>query len=104
MTVKKVSSILVITLSNIGDVILTTPVIGALIKNFPAAKIDIISGPRAVDLFRGDPAFRQVITYDKFSSLSDKIEFIAYLKRQKYDLAVDLNNSLIPYFLNVPYR
>lgn len=101
---KNVNSILIITLSNIGDVILTTPVIDALIKNFPGAKIDLICGPRAIDLFKNDPAFRQVTLFDKFSSLSDKIKFIFKLRKQKYDMVIDLKNSLIPYFLNAPYR
>lgn len=93
-----------ITLSNIGDVILSTPVIDVLKKEFPQTNIDIISGLRAIDLFKDDPTFRYVLPYNKFSALKDKIKFIAYLRKQKYDMVVDLRNTLIPYFLNVSYR
>ena len=104
MKMKNINSILIITLSNIGDVILTTPVIDVLKKQLSSAQIDIICGLRAIDLFKADPAFRHVFAYNKFSSLRDKVKFILQLRRQKYDLVVDLKNTLIPWFLNAPYR
>ncbi len=101
---KNINSILLITLSNIGDVILTTPVISVLKEQFPGAKLDIICGERATDLFKNDPVFRHIFTYNKLSSLGNKIKFIIQLRKQKYDLVVDLRNTLISCFLNAPYH
>ena len=57
--------ILFITLSNIGDVILTLPVLSALKDNFPDAVIDVVVGPRPKDIFAKDPKIRDVFVYDK---------------------------------------
>ena len=40
-------NILVVTLSNFGDVIMTTPVIMALVCKYPEARITVVVGPRA---------------------------------------------------------
>ena len=52
---KEVKRILLITLTNIGDIILTTPVIAALDKAFPSARIDVMVGPLGRDIFIDHP-------------------------------------------------
>ena len=42
---RRVRKILVVTLSNLGDVVLTLPVFRALKKAFPAAVLDAVAGP-----------------------------------------------------------
>jgi len=91
--------ILVITLSNIGDVILTLPVIGALQHNFKYASIDVVVGPRAKEVFETDPRINKMYIYDKASSLIQKVKLILRLKRNNYDLAVDLRNGLLGFFI-----
>ncbi|MBU1148041.1 MAG: hypothetical protein KKD11_06770, partial [Candidatus Omnitrophica bacterium] len=54
-----------ITLSNIGDVILTLPALTALKDNFPGAKIDVVTGPRPKRVFTKDPRINKILTYDK---------------------------------------
>ncbi|MDP8229642.1 MAG: glycosyltransferase family 9 protein [Candidatus Gorgyraea atricola] len=88
--------IIFITLSNIGDVILTLPVLTALKDNFPGAKIDVVVGPRPKHVFAKDPRINRIFTYDKHASLKDKIAFVSKLRKEKYDLAVDMRNSLLP--------
>ena len=48
----KVKRILLITLSNVGDIILTTPVAFALLKEFPESTLDIMVGPKGKDIFQ----------------------------------------------------
>lgn len=96
MKLNNIHKILFITLSNIGDVILTLPVLTALKDNFLGAKIDVVVGPRPREIFAKDPVIRKIFTYDKHSSLKEKLEFIKKLKRERYDLAVDMRSSLIP--------
>ena len=50
--VKNVKRILIITLSNIGDVILTTPTIQSLHFKFPNATFDIVGDKRSKILFK----------------------------------------------------
>jgi len=88
--------ILFITLSNIGDVILTLPLLSSLKDRFHDAKIDIVVGPRPKGIFIKDPRVNEIFTYDKHSSLTQKIDFIKTLRREKYDLCVDMKTSLMP--------
>jgi len=46
-----INRILVITLSNIGDIVLTTPVLSVLRKRFPYAGIDVLGGPNGKEIF-----------------------------------------------------
>jgi heptosyltransferase-2 len=99
----EIKNILVISLSNIGDVILTLPVIDTLKENFPQARLSVIVGPKAADLFSDDKRINMVI-YDKHMRLKSKIGFFLYLKRQKFSLIVDLRHSGFSLFLKAPYK
>ncbi|MEK6732933.1 MAG: glycosyltransferase family 9 protein, partial [Candidatus Omnitrophota bacterium] len=96
MKLSNVNKILFITLSNIGDVILTLPVLAALRDNFKDAKIDVIVGPRPKQIFEKDPRVNRVFVYDKHAKLKDKIKFIKRLRKEKYSLAIDMKASLLP--------
>ena len=96
MNLKNINKILFITLSNIGDVILTLPVLTALKCNFKDAKIDVVVGPRPKQIFEKDPRINRVFIYDKHAKLKDKIKFIKSLRKEKYSLAIDMRTSLLP--------
>jgi ADP-heptose:LPS heptosyltransferase len=100
----RIKRILVITLSNVGDIILTTPVIRALSKEFPGSRIDVMTGPRGREIFDKDPGIFKLIIYDKHSSISEKRRLQLKLKKLKYDLAVDLKNTVLPLLLAPKYR
>ena len=68
----EVMRILVITLSNVGDIILTTPVIQTLVKTFPKARIDVMVGPQGKEIFERDPVIFKVIIYDKHLPIAQK--------------------------------
>lgn len=99
-----INTILVITLSNIGDVILTTPVMDALIKNYPAARIDIITGPNAVSLFTSADYIRDIFSYNKHAGFFEKLRLLKALRKRRYDLAVDLRHTAIPLFIGARHR
>jgi lipopolysaccharide heptosyltransferase II len=99
-----VRKILFITLSNIGDVILTLPVFSVLRGNFPQAEISVITGPRAADLFSGSRQVGEIILYDKEISWLAKASLVRDLSRKGFDLVVDLRNTTIPYLLLPPFR
>ncbi|MDP2939243.1 MAG: glycosyltransferase family 9 protein [Candidatus Omnitrophota bacterium] len=88
-----VKKILFITLSNIGDCILTLPVMDALKKNFPNAKFYVLVGPKARELFVNDPKIEKIIIYDKQKPWQDKAKLTLDLRKEKFDIIVDLRNS-----------
>lgn len=102
--IKNVRKILVVTLSNLGDIILTTPVISALRWKFPQSEITVVVGPKGAELFSGCKAVNSVILYDKHASLFWKLKFILRLFRKRFDLAVDLRHTAIPFLIFPRYR
>jgi len=101
---KEIKKILFISLSNIGDIVLTTPAMRMLSESFPGARMDVMVGPNGVELFKGHPAVSEVIEYDKHISLREKRELVKRLRKMKYDLIADMRNSLFPFLLGAKYR
>lgn len=96
--------ILLISLSNIGDAVLTTPVLEALHRQWPSAPITVLVGPRAVALFERDPRVAQVWPYEKQDPWWRKVGFLSRLHRQRFDLVVDLRHTLWPWLLGARWR
>jgi len=96
---ESIRKILFITLSNIGDAVLTTPSLDLLRRFFPNSHITVMVGPRAAEIFEDHPQINRLILYDKHASFRNKLALILHLKSEKYDLAVDLRNTLIPLFI-----
>lgn len=95
-----IRSMLVISLTNLGDVILTTPVLGTLRANFPQARIAVLAGPKAEGLLRGSRTINEFILFDKRAlRFGAKLKLVWALRRQSFDLVVDLRNTLIPYLI-----
>ncbi len=97
-------NILVVTLSNFGDVIMTTPVIMALVQKYPEARITTVVGPRARSVLQRSPDIHKIVIFDKKASLWQKLKFIAELRKVKYDRVVDLRNTAIPFLVSCKKR
>ena len=67
----KVKKILVISLSNIGDVVLTFPVIDILKRDFPDAQVSVVIGPKGQELLAGNPFIRSYVFNKKQSALKN---------------------------------
>ena len=102
-----IKSILVISLSWIGDVLLTTPVLGVLKDNFPPAKITVLAGKIAYPLLERHVLVDRVLIFDNHGvhrGWRGIARLIGELRRDRYDMVVDLRNTLIPYFLRTRRR
>ena len=95
---------MVITLSNLGDIILTTPVIKVLSEEFPGARIDIMVGPNGKEIFERDPRIFKLIIYDKHMPIQEKRRLQLKLRRLKYGLVVDIRNTIFPILIGPKYR
>lgn len=108
----KCKKILFITLSNIGDCFLTLPVLDLLRENFSEAGITVMCGPRAKEIFEDNPNVEKLIIYDKHMGKGDNFRLFKQLKKEGFDMVVDLRNTLFgallpckqktPLFLNTP--
>jgi heptosyltransferase-2 len=96
--------ILFITLSNIGDCILTLPVLDYLEAVFPGSKVTVMVGPRPKEIFENNPIIEKLIVYDKHAALREKIKLFNALKKEKFDIVVDLKNTLFGRFLPAKYK
>lgn len=100
----KVKRILVITLSNLGDIILTTPVIASLRREFPGSRIDVLVGPVGKEVFERDRNIFKVIIYDKHMPIAGKRRLQLKLKKLNYDLVADLRNTVFGLLIGPKYR
>ncbi|MDP2913137.1 MAG: glycosyltransferase family 9 protein [Candidatus Omnitrophota bacterium] len=100
----QVRRILVITLSNVGDIILTTPAIRTLAREFPDARMDVMVSPNGRGIFSQDPRIFKLIVYDKHLPIAEKRRLQLKLKKLSYDLVVDFKNTLFPILLGPKYR
>jgi len=80
MDMRAVTTILVIRLSSIGDIILTTPLLREVAAAFPAARIDYCTKSPFTALLKGNPALHALYTPESPPSGS-------------YDLVIDLQNN-----------
>ncbi len=94
--------ILVVSQTNIGDVVLTCPVIDILLEDFPDAKMDVVVGPKAVSLFKGNPRFK-VIEFNKRAPLKEQYEWFSQLYKAHYDCVIDLRRTGLALFLSPRY-
>lgn len=95
--------ILVVKLSDIGDVLTATPALRALRESFPAARLDALIPPNSAPVLAESPLVDDVIVFDKFqydrpidafrpSSLAALVRFARDLRRQCYDCLVILHH------------
>lgn len=88
--------IAILRLSSIGDIVFTTPVLDALKEKYPDADIDYIVDKRFVEAIEGNKHISNIILFDKKknNSFSGLIKFGKELKKNKYDLVLDLHSKI----------
>ena len=98
-----IKKILVISLTNIGDVIMTFPVLDILRQDFPQAQLSVVVGPKAEPLFVGNKNISRVYVFRKRQSLPALWRWLLTLRRENFDLVVDLRNTVIPFLISRRY-
>jgi len=108
---RTVKRILVVQTAFIGDVILTLPLVQVLKDFMPAADIDLVVVPRAMDVCRNHPAIHELVSYDKrgaergWKGLRSKSKD---LRHTRYDLAFvphrSLRSALLVFAARIPLR
>ena len=91
--------LLFVTLSNIGDLVMTTPALVALHDAFPGARIDIVADPRSSELLTRCPFLGQLVHRVKREGHAGTWRLVRQLRRHSYDAIVDLRTDFLPWLL-----
>lgn len=93
------SRILIIRFSSIGDIVLASPLIRAVRARFPTAQIDFVTKAAYAELVRSHHALNYTFTYDSGTGFDGLRALKRRLAEERYDLIIDLHNSLRSRFL-----
>lgn len=108
--------ILVMRLRGIGDVILSLPVLENLRAAYPYARIDYLTEPPSAPLLQAHPVIHRVHVLEHkrwqklplLAALRANWDFIHMLRREQYDLVIDLfgnpRTALLTYLTRAPLR
>jgi len=94
-----IKKILFVSLSNIGDAVMTLPTLIYLKKMYPSAKFDLICDARSVEIFQSFPSINKIYIRDKKGGIYYQFRFIRKIRQTNYDLAVDLKTDFLLWFL-----
>ena len=89
-------NILVINLMQIGDLMLTTPVLGALRKAYPKARLTLLADTRWRELVECNPHLDACLFMDKKGAdkgLAKLWQFIRKVREQHFDLVINLHRN-----------
>ena len=96
--------ILLVGLSNVGDAVLTTPVINALHDLFPGAPLDIVADRRSTAVYEPCPFRRRIFYKEKRAAFRGLPRLLADLRRERYDIVVDLRTDFLAYLVRAGRR
>jgi lipopolysaccharide heptosyltransferase III len=99
-----VNRILFISLSNIGDAVMTTPVLRTLHELYPEAVIDIVGDQRSSEIFKNCPFRGEIYHKQKKRFLRGLPGLVKELWFQSYDVIVDIRTDGLAYLLTAGKR
>ena len=84
--------ILIVQPSRIGDIVFSLPVLAALRKKYPHAKISWIVDERCAEILEGNPCLENIFIWDRRKrSLKYYRELKKTLRKERFDLSIDLH-------------
>ncbi len=88
-------NILFITSTRFGDAILSTGILDYLVREHPGASMTVACGPLPALLFENVPGVEEVISLKKQKRAGHWIELWKRVHKTKWDIVVDLRNSMV---------
>src|SRR5919206_654505 len=82
--------ILVIQFRQIGDVLLSTPVLRALRCHYPQSYIAFLTEPSPGRVLQGNPLLDEVIIRPRHATWRQHWHLLRHIRRQRFDLVIDL--------------
>lgn len=101
--------ILIVQPSRIGDIIFSLPVLAAIKKKYPKARISWIVDERCAEILEGNPYISKLFIWDrKNKSLKYYRKLRKELRKEKFDLSIDLHglmkSAMLVKFANAKYK
>ncbi len=90
--------IFIIGLSNVGDAILTAPVVARLHAAYLEALITLVVGERARTVFANDPRIARLLTMENFDGVIGKLRLLLTMWGARPDVLIDLRGTALPLF------
>ena len=110
---KDIKKILVIRNDKIGDLVISSGIFRALKRNFPGAKLTVVASNANKEIIEKNENIDKIITLEStprsFSSLLKYIKLSKELRKEKFDIGLDLRGSFfntlfLLYFGKVRYK
>ena len=95
---------LIITLSNIGDLVMSTPLMESVSTLMPEKSIDVLGDARSSELLKNAPYISTILNRDKKGKFGKQLNLFNRLRSQRYDLIVDLRTGFLPYLLRAQHK
>lgn len=99
-----IDKILFITLSNLGDCLMSLPAFDFLRREYPKARITVVVSDRTRCVFENHPGADEVVVFDKRAPLARKIALFFEWQRKGFDCVVDLKNTFYRWGLRAPFK
>jgi ADP-heptose:LPS heptosyltransferase len=108
----KVERILIIKTDYLGDLVMSTGVFSALRGSFPRAQMVLLTNSQMATVFQSDENFNRVMVYDpkfycrragKRYSLLRNLPLLRELRKEQFDLIVDLSSDPLTIMLALTY-
>lgn len=99
-----INKILFITLSNIGDCILSLPALDELLRAYPQAEITVLCGKRPYGLFEDNFYLKRCIVYEGNKGFRHRLKIFLKLRNEVFDLFIDLKNSALPLLIRAKHK
>lgn len=93
------SKILIIRFSSIGDIVLTTPVLRCIKKQFPDSELHYLTKEAYSQVIDNNPYIDNIFYYDK--NIADVIN---RLRLEQYDYIIDLHHNLRTFLVKLSLR
>lgn len=88
-SVKEAKSVLIVHTGQIGDNLLTTPVIRSIRKSLPGAYIAFLTTPQNYHVFTYNPYLDEIILLDKSISVGEYKRFLSNIKKRRFNIVLD---------------
>ncbi len=89
------TNILFISANRIGDAILSTGLLRHVTETYPGANITVACGPLCVDMFAAVPGLRRILPLEKKSFNRHWLGLWRACATTRWDIIIDLRNSLV---------
>lgn len=96
--------ILFVTATRIGDAVLSTGLLDWLTRRCPDARFTIACGPLPAPLFERHPRLERLVIMRKRPRGGHWLDLWQAVRRDRWDLVVDLRRSLLPWLVRARHR